>query len=156
MIADRWYEHLRSAYRPASIRVLLIGESPPEPAGAERRFFYSDKLTQHDNLFRSVALAAFGLDKVAIASIPKSNVLERMAGAGLFLIDAVDTPVNRMSQRDRQRAIQASLPDLVPCLWVWPPLRASSSARPRCIRWLPPNSVVAVLWFSTADLRRFP
>jgi hypothetical protein len=41
------------------MRVLLIGESPPDPGGRERLFFYSPRLTR-DNLYRAVAQAVYG------------------------------------------------------------------------------------------------
>jgi hypothetical protein len=28
---SQWYEELRKKYRPEKIRILLIGESPPDP-----------------------------------------------------------------------------------------------------------------------------
>jgi hypothetical protein len=34
-----WYEELGAAYRPEVVRLLLIGESPPDPGGGLRRFF---------------------------------------------------------------------------------------------------------------------
>jgi hypothetical protein len=54
------YEELRERYRPEPIRVLLIGESPPDPGDAERRFFYAPTLSRHDNLYRGVAEALYG------------------------------------------------------------------------------------------------
>jgi hypothetical protein len=33
-----WYESLRDQWRPEQVRLLLIGESAPEPSGVNRRF----------------------------------------------------------------------------------------------------------------------
>jgi hypothetical protein len=64
--ARTWYEDLRASYRPEVVRVLLIGESPPDPGDGERRFFYAPTLS-HDNLYRSVAEAIYGNVRVEAA-----------------------------------------------------------------------------------------
>lgn len=55
-----WYTALREAHRPDAFRLLLIGESAPDPGDSKRRFFYAPTLTPADNLFRGVVLAPFG------------------------------------------------------------------------------------------------
>jgi hypothetical protein len=60
MTDPAWYEELRARYRPEHLRVLLIGESPPDPGAGERRFFYASTLSRYDNLYRGVAEALYG------------------------------------------------------------------------------------------------
>ena len=81
-MVTRWYDELRNEYRPERVEVLLVAESPPDPGPGARRFFYSPTLTA-DNLFRGVALAAFGLDKAALARTSKVAVLEQLQVAGV-------------------------------------------------------------------------
>jgi hypothetical protein len=59
MPEDTWYAELRERYRPEHVKLLLIGESAPDPGAAERRFFYAPTLTSADNLFRGVVLALY-------------------------------------------------------------------------------------------------
>lgn len=42
------------------MRLLLIGESAPDPGSADLRFLYAPTLTAHGNLFRGVILALYG------------------------------------------------------------------------------------------------
>ena len=109
-----WYESLRAEYRPGCVRVLLVAESPPRPTAGTRRFFYSETLTGHDNLFRSVALAAYGMTAAAeLRAVTKVSVLRRLQADGFFLIDAVETPINHMSSGDKRRAIRSGVPRLL-------------------------------------------
>ncbi len=106
-----WYEQLREQYRPDSLKVLLIGESPPDPGAGERRFFYAPSLS-YDNLYRGVAQAMYGdLNDFNIQN--KSDTLERLRDDGFWLIDAVENPVNLSSRSARRRAISAAVPRLV-------------------------------------------
>jgi hypothetical protein len=108
-----WYETLRAEYQPVCLRVLLVAESPPNPTAGTRRFFYSETLTSHDNLFRSVALAAYGMTAADLATVTKPSVLRRLQADGYFLIDAVETPINHMTSTDKRRAIRTGIPRLV-------------------------------------------
>lgn len=105
-----WYETLREEYRPAHLRILLIGESPPDPGDGDRRFFYSPVL-RADNLYRGVAQAVYGLEPDFDAHAKEAN-LERLRDDGVWLIDAVATPINQLSMSARQRAIAAGAPAL--------------------------------------------
>jgi hypothetical protein len=105
-----WYEDLRARYRPDRLRVLLVGESPPDPGSGERRFFYAPTLS-HDNLYRGVAEALYGEAGVDLRD--KTAVLERLQRDGFWLIDAVGRPVNKASSAARRRAIAEAVPDLV-------------------------------------------
>lgn len=106
-----WYDELRQTYRPDRVRLLLVAESPPDPRGGALRFFYAPKLTA-DNLYRSVALALYGQEP-AFNERDKPAVLERMRCDGVWLVDAVDVPVNALSSRERKTLISASVPELI-------------------------------------------
>jgi hypothetical protein len=109
---DPWYEELRASYRPAEVRYLLIGESPPDPGSMERRFFYSSVLSQYDNLYRGVAEAMYGLDPGFDVTRKVTN-LDRLKSDGFWLIDAVEHPVNKGSASARRAAIRSAVPGLI-------------------------------------------
>lgn len=98
-----WYTTLREAHRPECIRVLLVGESAPDPGVSERRFFYAPMLTGADNLFRGVVHAVYGCSP-GTAGDTKTPWLDRLKADGVFLIDLVPFPVNAMTSRDRAKA----------------------------------------------------
>lgn len=106
-----WYEELREAYRPKSIRILLIAESPPDPGDKERRFFYSPVLSRHDNLFRGVAQSLYG-DSI-LDEREKNEILACICNDGFWMIDAVDFPIDKMSESNRSEAIRASAANLI-------------------------------------------
>ncbi len=104
-----WYHQLRDHHRPDRIGVLLIGESPPDPAGGAKRYFYAPQLTQHDNLYRGVAEAVYGVESVAT----KPSTLKRLQCDGFWLIDAIQAPVNHRTKAARRAALQAGATVLV-------------------------------------------
>lgn len=105
-----WYDELREQYRPERVRVLLIGESPPDPGTGERRFFYAPTL-RHDNLYRGVAEAFYGAER-GFDVRDKPEVLRRLQFDGVWLIDAVAYPVNMLGSAARRRAIAVAAPSL--------------------------------------------
>ena len=106
-----WYEQLRDQYRPDRLEVLLIGESPPDPAAGERRFFYAPTL-RIDNLYRGVTQALYAIHpEVDLADKPA--VLRRLQADGFWLIDAVDRPINHLPPGPRRAAITAAVPQRV-------------------------------------------
>jgi len=97
------YERLRRRWKPDRVRLLLIGESAPDPRRAEIRFFYAPTLTAHDNLFRGVILALYGRSP-GHAGDPKRPWLEALRRDGVYLIDLVPFPVNGLRSGARARA----------------------------------------------------
>jgi hypothetical protein len=118
-----WYDVLRNEYKPDVVRILLVAESPPDPLGADRRFFYSSTLTGHDNLFRGVALAAYGLSKEDLNRTGKPTILRRLQRDGFLLIDAVEYPVNHLGSGARRAAIRESASGLVARVRQYEPVR---------------------------------
>jgi hypothetical protein len=55
-----WYDELRACYRPEHLRILLIGESPPDAGAGERHLFYAPTLSRYDNLYGGVTEALYG------------------------------------------------------------------------------------------------
>jgi hypothetical protein len=106
-----WYEELRERYRPERLRVLLVGESPPDPGDGERRFFFAPRLT-YDNLYRGVADAVYGA-RGDVDIRDKLRVLELLCADGFWLIDAVDSPIDNKSSAARRDSIRVGLPRLV-------------------------------------------
>jgi len=106
-----WYEELRNRYRPGVVDVLLIAESPPDPGAGPRRFFYAPQLT-HDNLYRGVAQALYG-EEPDFELRDKPAVLDRIKADGLWLIDAVEHPINKTSTSTRRAAISVGVPRLL-------------------------------------------
>ena len=87
-------EELRREYRPAQIKVLFVGESPP----AGGTFFYKGD----SGLARYTRLAfqqAYGLPDLAMA-----DFLNSFKAAGCYLDDLCLEPVNRMGASDRRAA----------------------------------------------------
>lgn len=105
MTEDSWYSNLRERWRPATVRLLLIGESPPDNGGDPdtRRFFYAEPLMQADNLFRSVVDALYDIGKLTKGD-RKAPWLDRLRDDGVFLIDLAARPVNGLSSGARQQA----------------------------------------------------
>jgi len=100
-----WYAELRERHRPAHIKLLLIGESAPNPGTDEPRFFYAPTLTAADNLFRGVVLALYNHRfPRGSAGSSKTAWLERLKADGVFLIDLVPFPVNGLKSGARARA----------------------------------------------------
>jgi hypothetical protein len=108
---DAWYSHLRARWRPSKVRLLLVGESAPaatQPA-EERRFFYAPILSRADNLFRGVVAALYSDTKLT-AGQEKEPWLQRLMSDGVWLIDLVPYPVNKLSPGERRRALRDNVP----------------------------------------------
>jgi hypothetical protein len=99
-----WYEERRRRWKPDAVRVLLVGESAPDPGATERRFFYAPTLDRRDNLFRGVVAALYDAIPPGSTGKPKQPWLERLRAHGVYLIDLVPFPVDNLSPGERRRA----------------------------------------------------
>jgi hypothetical protein len=89
-------ERIRRRYRPAVVRLLFIGESPP----ASGRFFY-----QRDcGLYRAIRDAFRGIDP----SITDEGFLTVFQSSGCYLIDTCNDPVDDLDLKSRRAACVAS------------------------------------------------
>jgi len=109
-------ERLRRKYRPAQVRLLFIGESPP----ASGRFFYQ----RDSGLYRAIRDAFRAVDP----AIDDESFLEIFRGSGCYLIDTCLEPVDHFDARSRRAACIAGEPELA-----------------RTIRALQPAAIVTLL-----------
>ncbi len=92
--ARRQRERLRKQFRPASVRLLFIGESSP----ASGRFFYR----RDSGLYRAMREAFQSVD----ASITDATFLTAFQGLGCYLFDLCPEPVDRLGAVARRNACQ--------------------------------------------------
>jgi len=114
MTEEPWYSALRQEWRPDRVRLLLVGESAPDPgaAAADRRFFYAPTLSRYDNLFRGVIDALYAPGKLD-AGADRRLWLKRLRDDGVYLIDLVPYPVNKLSATERRRSLHDHVSDRV-------------------------------------------
>lgn len=118
-------ERLRQRYRPARLRLLFVGESPP----ASGRFFYQ----RDSGLYRAIRDAFRLVDP----SINGDTFLETFQNSGCYLIDVCASPVDHLDARSRREACLASEPRLS-----------------RKIRQLEPDAIVTLLTSIQDNVRR--
>src|SRR3954451_16652 len=93
-------ERLRRRYRPAQVRALFVGESPPTSG----RFFYRGD----SGLYRAMREAFQTVD----AAMGDEPFLTHFQSLGCYLVDLCAEPVDRLDTKSRRaacRAGQASL-----------------------------------------------
>lgn len=93
-------ERLRRQYRPAHVRLLFIGESPP----ASGRFFYR----RDSGLYRAIRDAFQIIDP----SLTDETFLDIFQRRGCYLIDACAAPVDHLDASSRRAACLAGEPAL--------------------------------------------
>lgn len=89
-------ESLRRSFRPALLRLLFIGESPP----ASGRFFYR----RDSGLYRAMRDAFQSVDP----SIDDENFLLRFKASGCYFIDLCAEPVDHLDSKSRLAACRSS------------------------------------------------
>lgn len=85
-------EALRESFRPATIRILFVGEAPP----ASGRFFYS----ADSGLYRAMRDAFRSVNP----QIEEGNFLNVFRASGCYLVDLCPSPVDRLDPESRRRA----------------------------------------------------
>jgi hypothetical protein len=85
-------EALRRRYRPAKVRLLFVGESPP----ASGRFFYQ----ADSGLYRAVR----NTFAAALPNLNDADFLESFRDLGCYLVDLCGMPVDRLSKKGRKKA----------------------------------------------------
>lgn len=103
-------EAARLKYKPVLVKYLLIAEAPPDSID---RFFYYDKVKNHDHLFLGVSQALFpGLKESYLRSgrdpIIKDQMLKKFQNKGFFLLDLSELPLTYLKQ-----PLQSQLPELI-------------------------------------------
>ena len=102
MTADLALDILRQSYKPDTIRVLFIGESPP----AGGTFFYK----ADSNLARYTQRAFTNVFGSAVGD--GEQFLRFFKELGCFLDDLCLTPINHLDERERRRYREQSVGDL--------------------------------------------
>src|SRR6185312_974067 len=85
-------ERLRISYRPAHVRLLFVGESPP----ASGRFFYQ----ADSGLYRAVR-STF---RAAFPALPEDDFLHSFQNLGCYLVDLCGKPVDDLTPGKRKQA----------------------------------------------------
>lgn len=88
-------------YRPEQIRLLLVAEAPP---AALDRYFYFERVTDQDSLFRYVVSTVLGIQPNRVS---KPQELTSLREAGVFLIDL------KLEPKVGDEALDSYVPDLV-------------------------------------------
>lgn len=101
---EPWYQELRLQWKPDRVRLLLIGESAPDPGATERRFFYAPVISRNDNLFRGVVLALY--NETVSAGDDRNGLLARLRADGVWLLDLAPYPVNHLASGERRRVLR--------------------------------------------------
>jgi len=109
------YRNAAEMYRPDSIRVLFVAESPPAFSDEARRsYFFFVPNPGRDILFATLVKAVLDED-YRKGDGNKGDLLCRFQSEGYWLMDAVEYPINRaggrrMSDSERAPVIRANVP----------------------------------------------
>lgn len=85
-------ERLRRRFRPAKVRILFVGESPP----ASGRFFYH----ADSGLYRAMREAFVK----SFPELRKAHFLKSFRNLGCYLVDLCERPVDRLHPKARRKA----------------------------------------------------
>jgi hypothetical protein len=102
------YARSRNKYKPASVSLLLIAESPPSSGG----YFYSKKTIGKDHLFRETmkALEFWPINRPMRRGCDKRPMLKKFRSLGFLIIDTCEYPVDKLPPRQRRIAtVQGAL-----------------------------------------------
>ncbi len=122
---NRKKERLRSRYRPARVRILFVGESPP----ASGRFFYQ----ADSGLYRAIR----DTFRAALPALPEEGFLDSFRNLGCYLVDLCGDPVDRLSPERRKQAC-----------------REGEFRLTRMLKELRPEVVIVVIRSITKNVRR--
>ncbi len=113
------YDTLRHRFKPSTIRLLLIAESPPPAADVQssRHFYRYDKIRHDDRLFVNTIKALYPEhehDTEATLESNKHQLLERFQRDGGYLIEALrETQPHEITKKQRQERIRDNLSSLI-------------------------------------------
>lgn len=104
---DRYHE-MREPFEPETVRLVLVGESPPASKKGECKYFYNVKGSTSETLFHATMQAlGIGCDK------DKEKGLREFKRRGVLLLDMVYRPVNDLPEHDRYKAVEDGFDGLV-------------------------------------------
>lgn len=110
------YDSAALKYRPNNIKVLFIAESPPVPLpNGKKAFFYFEECL-NERFFATIIKAVFGVKYRK--GVDKVKLLTRFMDEGYWLIDAVQTPINKKDDKKvpdsaRKNLIRGAADDLI-------------------------------------------
>lgn len=113
------YDTVRQHYRPSTVNVLLIAESPPPPPDMQssRQFYYTDRIRQDDRLFTNTMRALYPeTAKLSESELEQNKVdwLRRFQADGWYMIEALDESMaHKITKQQRQDYISKALPSLL-------------------------------------------
>lgn len=113
------YEQLREVYKPKTVRLLLIAESPPPPADVQssRQFYRAEKVRRDDRLFVNTIRALYKeVESATEAELEahKEQWLLRLKRDGVYMIEALSTSQEHEATTEERRALIAEqLPHLL-------------------------------------------
>ena len=105
MVRD--HETAAARYRPARVRLLLVAEAPPN---ASDRYFYFEKVEEHDHLFRAVVRTVLREEPAR----DKATQLRRLQACGVFLMDLKTDPKSGAGE-DLSRFVPGLVERVVTC-----------------------------------------
>lgn len=113
------YQTIREQYRPDSIKILLIAESPPPAPDVQssRQFYYTDRIRNDDRLFINTIKAMYpetAEQTEAEIEPHKKEWLHRFQADGFYMIEALEASQPHVATKpQRQERIAAALPHLL-------------------------------------------
>jgi hypothetical protein len=96
------YLAFRRQYQPASLRLIIVAESPPFSG----KYFYNPDGAVTEPLFSAV------MQQIGVKSVSKQLGLRRLQETGWLLVDATYEPVNDYSDAKKKLVIVRDYPQL--------------------------------------------
>ncbi len=97
-------EAIRNSFRPKTIRLLLLGESPP----ASGNFFY---VNSHMTSYTASAFEK--AHSRNFSNQDETQFLEHFKACGCYLDDVCHFPIDKLDAEEREQALAENVPDLV-------------------------------------------
>ncbi len=113
------YEQTKQKYRPKTIEILFIAESPPPSATIQssRHFYRSDRMRIDDRLFVNTIKALYPETselKESELENQKAQWLRKFQADGYYMIEALEeSQVHEVTKKQRQAKIKDALPRLL-------------------------------------------
>lgn len=112
------YENIREKYKPSSVELLLIAESPPPASNVEssRHFYRTDRIRNNDQLFTNTIQALYPESPTDAKSIAtqKAKWLDKLKTDGIYMIEALPSSLpHNVTKKERQELIKNNLEKLI-------------------------------------------
>lgn len=113
------YETIRQSFKPKTIHVLLIAESPPPAASVQSsRQFYRHDIERHDDRLFTNTIKALYPETTNFSEqqleANKQQWLERFKNDGYYMIEALkESQPHETTKKQRQQKIADNLPRLI-------------------------------------------